>query len=77
MPKKYNRIKEVMTEQGRTGKWLAEKMGVAQFTVSRWYRNIQQPTIMTLYEIAELLGVEAKDLLVDRRDQLAEGEKGD
>lgn len=34
-----NRIKVVLVEQKKTGKWLAEKLGVSVTTVSRWCSN--------------------------------------
>ena len=66
MPQKaYNRIKEVLREQGRTNKWLAAQLDKNDVTVSRWCRNVQQPDLETLYRIAELLGISARELLVD------------
>lgn len=55
--KKYNRIKIVLKQQRRTGKWLAGKLGKDVATISRWNRNIQQPHLETLFEIANLLEV--------------------
>lgn len=71
MPQKaYNRIKEVLREQGRTNKWLAAQLDKNDVTVSRWCRNVQQPDLETLYRIAELLGIHARDLLVEDTDQV-------
>ena len=36
---KINRIKAVLAEQGKTGKWLAEQLGKNEATVSRWCSN--------------------------------------
>lgn len=55
--KKYNRIKIVLKQRGKTGKWLAKKLGKEVGTISRWNRNIQQPHLETLFEIADLLEV--------------------
>lgn len=63
--KKLNRINEVLREQGRTNKWLSAQLGKNEVTVSRWCRNLQQPDLETLYRVAHLLGVPARDLLVE------------
>lgn len=62
--KKYNRIKLVLKQKKRTGKWLAEQLGKNEVTVSRWCRNVQQPSLEALFEIAELLEVRPEELLV-------------
>ena len=63
MEKELNRIKVVLVEQKRTGKWLAENLGLSACSVSRWCNNKAQPDLCTLDKIATLLGVEMKDLL--------------
>lgn len=63
--KELNRIKEVLKSQGRTNKWLAAQLGRNEVTVSRWCRNSQQPDLETLFEIARVLGVPARELLVE------------
>ena len=60
---KINRIKVVLVEQGKTGKWLAEQIGKSSCTVSKWCSNTTQPDLTTLKSIAKLLEVEMKDLL--------------
>ncbi len=61
--KQLNRIKVVLVEKKRTGVWLAEQLGMSAVTVSKWCSNTTQPTIHTLDKIAELLGVDKRDLL--------------
>lgn len=61
--KKYNRIKRVLKQKKRTGKWLAEQLDKDEGTISRWCRNVQQPNLETLFQVAELLDVEARELL--------------
>lgn len=58
-----NRIKLVLVEKKKTGKWLAQELGVSECTVSRWASNKAQPNLSSLNAIAKLLGVEMKDLL--------------
>lgn len=63
---KLNRIKVVLVEKQKTGKWLAESLGKDQSTVSKWCTNTSQPDLYTLAKIAELLEVNIKDLLNNR-----------
>lgn len=58
-----NRIKVVLVEQKKTGKWLAEQLGVSVTTTSRWCSNSAQPDLQTLSKIAQLLKVDTRDLL--------------
>jgi DNA-binding XRE family transcriptional regulator len=65
MDKDINRIKVVLAEKKRTNKWLAEQLGCAPTTVSKWCTNDCQPSLETLLQIANHLGVKAQDLLKD------------
>lgn len=51
-------------EQDNTNIWLAEKIGVSTTAVSKWCTNRNQPTVETLFEIAETLEVDVCELLV-------------
>lgn len=66
---KINRIKVVLVENGKTGKWLASQIGKNEATVSRWRSNKMQPSLDVLVRIAELLNVETKDLINNRNSQ--------
>jgi transcriptional regulator with XRE-family HTH domain len=59
-----NRIKVVLVEQQKTGKWLAEQLGKSTCTVSKWCSNTNQPDLKTLNAIAEKLQVDVKDLII-------------
>ena len=61
--KLINRVKNVLTEQGRTGRWLAKQLGNDPATISLWCSNRTQPSLEKLDRIAELLGVDRKDLI--------------
>ena len=61
---KINRIKVVLVEQGKSGKWLAEQLGKSTCTVSKWCSNTTQPDLQTLTKIAQLLNVDTRDLLI-------------
>ena len=58
-----NRIKVVLVEKNKTGKWLAEQLGKSACTVSNWCQNNIQPDLLTLDKIAKLLDVDVKELL--------------
>lgn len=59
-----NRLKVVLVEKKRTGKWLAEKLGKNEATVSRWCANVSQPSLETLFAIAKALNVDVRELLI-------------
>lgn len=61
--RKINRIKVVLVENGKTGKWLAEQVGKNEATVSRWCSNRMQPSLDMLVRIAELLKVDPRQLI--------------
>lgn len=58
-----NRIKVVLVEKQKTGKWLAEQLCKSTCTVSKWCSNSIQPDLATLNKIAELLNVDVRDLI--------------
>jgi transcriptional regulator with XRE-family HTH domain len=58
-----NRLKVVLFEKGKTGKWLAEALGKNEATVSRWCTNDVQPPLETLIQIAKLLDIDVKELI--------------
>jgi transcriptional regulator with XRE-family HTH domain len=60
-----NRIKEVLKEQGRTQVWLAGKIGKSQGTIALYVNNKLQPTLDTLFRIAEHLDVNPKKLIIN------------
>lgn len=64
----FNRIKAVLAEKGKTNLWLAEKMGMNKTTVSKWCTNSMQPTVETLFEIAQALDTDVRELLVPTRN---------
>lgn len=64
---KINRIKAVLAETGKTGKWLADQVDRDPATVSKWCTNAIQPDLQMLAKIAILLEVNIRDLLVDSK----------
>lgn len=62
-PERINRLKVVLVEQNRKGKWLAEQLGKNEATVSRWCSNTAQPSLEMLVKIASILNVDPGQLL--------------
>lgn len=62
-----NRLKAVLADRGRTGKWLAGQLNKDPATVSKWCTNRCQPDLPTLHRIAILLQIDVKDLLVSNQ----------
>ena len=63
MDKDINRIKVVLADKKRTNKWLAEQLGCAPTTVSKWCTNACRPPMETYIKIAKLLEVELSELV--------------
>ena len=59
-----NRLKIVLVERKKTGKWLAEQLGKNPSTVSKWCSNVSQPDLATLIKIANLLEVDVQKLII-------------
>jgi putative transcriptional regulator len=62
--RKYNRLKAILAEQGKSNKELAELLQLSEQTVSRWCTNSRQPSVEMLYEIARVIKIEVRDLLI-------------
>tara|TARA_B100001939_G_C16871310_1_gene586564 strand:- start:698 stop:907 length:210 start_codon:yes stop_codon:yes gene_type:complete len=62
-----NRIKEVLEEKGIKQVWLAEKLGKSYNMVNGYVQNRQQPRLEVLNDIAEILNIDVKELLVSSK----------
>lgn len=62
-----NRIKEVLEEKGIKQVWLAEKLGKSYNMVNGYVQNRQQPRLEVLNDIAEILNMDVKELLVSSK----------
>ena len=62
-----NRIKEVLADKGVKQTWLAEKLGKSFNIVNEYCNNKRQPKLEVLFEVAELLDVEVKDLIKENK----------
>ena len=60
---RIKRLKVVLAEKNRKGKWLAEQLGKNEATVSRWCSNTAQPSLEMLVRIASILNVDPRQLL--------------
>jgi transcriptional regulator with XRE-family HTH domain len=59
----YNLIKSKLAEANKSNQQLAEKLGVADETVSSWCTNSAQPSIKRLFLIADYLNINVQSLL--------------
>lgn len=55
--KDLNRLKVILAEKKKTNKWLAEQLGCAPTTVSKWCTNSSQPSLESIEKMANLLEV--------------------
>jgi len=62
-----NRIKEVLDERGVKQVWLAEKLGKSYNMVNGYVKNRRQPSLEVLYQIADILDVDVKDLIISKK----------
>ncbi len=58
-----NRIKVALAETRKKNKWLAEKIGKDESTISQWCTNARQPSLENLLKIANILKIDIRDLL--------------
>jgi putative transcriptional regulator len=63
-----NRIKEVLEEKGIKQKWLAEKLGKSYNMVNAYVQNRQQPRLEILMEIANILDIDVKELIISNKE---------
>ena len=52
---RLNRIRIVLAERDLNNKWLADKLGKDQATISKWVTNTTQPSLEALITIANAL----------------------
>jgi transcriptional regulator with XRE-family HTH domain len=59
-----NRIKEVLEEKGFKQTWLHEKLNKSYNMVNGYVQNRQQPRLEVLNEIALILDVDVRELII-------------
>jgi len=67
--KAMNRIKEVLADKGIKQTWLAEKLGKSYNMVNSYVQNRQQPRLEILNEIAEILDVDVRELIISNKEE--------
>jgi putative transcriptional regulator len=60
----YNRIKVVLAERHKTNKDLAKHLGKQIGHISRYVTNEVQPPLPVLFDIAEFLQCDVRELIV-------------
>jgi transcriptional regulator with XRE-family HTH domain len=63
-----NKIKAVLQEKGIKQTWLAEKLGKSFNIVNDYCNNRRQPSLEVLFEIANLLNVDPKELINSKHE---------
>jgi transcriptional regulator with XRE-family HTH domain len=63
-----NRIKEVLDEKGIKQTWLAEKLDKSYNMVNGYVQNRQQPRLEVLNDIAEILNVDVRELIIPTKE---------
>ena len=64
-----NRIKDVLVQKGLKQIWLSKELGKSYNMVLSYTTNRRQPSVETLYKIADILNISVKDLLIDNKTQ--------
>lgn len=64
-----NRIKEVLEQKGISQAWLAKQTGKSYNMVNVYAQNRQQPRLETLMEIAEILDIDVKELIISNKEK--------
>ena len=64
---RINRIKEVLVITGKSQKWLAEELGKSTTAVTSFCNNKSQPHLKDLKQIASVLDVDIRELLVSTK----------
>lgn len=62
------RVKEILKEKNKNQKWLAEKIGVAEISLSRSING--NPSLETIDKIAEALDVQISDLFEQPKENV-------
>ena len=62
-----NRLKEVLKNKGISQTWLADKMDKSYTSINEYARNKRQPSLEDIYKIADVLNIDASELLVKKK----------
>lgn len=64
-----NRLREALKERGITQTELSTRLGKSFNMANLYVANKHQPSIPTLFQIAEILDMDVRDLLVSNKQQ--------
>ncbi len=62
-----NRLKEVLKNKGISQTWLANQMDKSYTSINEYARNKRQPSLEDLYKIADVLHIDASELLIKKK----------
>lgn len=65
-----NRIKEVLEEKGIKQIWLSERLGKSYNMVNSYVQNRRQPSLELLNQIAVILSVDIKELIISNKTRV-------
>jgi len=57
-----NNLEEIAKDKGIKHIWIAQQMGVSHTTIVRWMHHDVQPSARQAIKLADLLGVDIKDI---------------
>tara|TARA_B110001452_G_C14884367_1_gene309128 strand:+ start:318 stop:518 length:201 start_codon:yes stop_codon:yes gene_type:complete len=63
-----NRIKDILKKKGIKQTWLADRLGKSFNTVNGYVQNRQQPRLEVLNEIALILDIDVRELIMPTKD---------
>ena len=55
-------LKEILKSKGVKQKWLANKIGVSEVSVSNWVKGKSEPTLKNYQKISEVLNIPLTEL---------------
>ncbi|SFD21229.1 DNA-binding transcriptional regulator, XRE-family HTH domain [Algibacter lectus] len=55
-------LKELLRSKGVKQKWLANKIGVSEVSVSNWVKGKSEPTLKNYQKISEVLNIPLTEL---------------
>lgn len=67
-----NRLKVVLAEIGMIAKSFANGIGKSENTISRWFFNKVQPSLLQLQNIAKYLDIDIHNLIQNERNESCE-----
>lgn len=70
MQDKLHCIKEILIREKRTAYWLANQTGMSYNSIYSYLNHKIEPSLPTLFRIAEALNIDVRDLIVSNKNTL-------